>query len=154
MTLLLALVSLVVVGLRLRSRTSRALDCGVRFALDDFEIPVALVGEHLDLLQHGYGDEPDDPPLPRLRPPGGRGSITPEELKALRREWRAKRVLANRSTWLRARQHQARRSHRRAPRRRVARAAATRSCARARSADSVPPPQRSFGDLLREPGAE
>jgi hypothetical protein len=117
-------------------------------------MPFALVAEHLDLLQNGYADEPDDPPLPRLRFPGSRGSTTPEEVKALRRAWRAKRVLANRVTWLHARQHQARRSHRRAPRRRVARAAAVRSCARARSADSVPPPQRSFGDLLREPGAE
>jgi hypothetical protein len=151
MTLLLALVSLVVVGLR--SRSSRAIEGGVEFDVDDVEMPLALVGEHQDLLEHGYGDEPDDPPLPRLRLPGGRGSITPEELKALRRGWRAKRVLASRMTWLRARQHQARRSHRRAPRRRVARAAALRSCARARSADSVPPPQRGRGDLLRAGGS-
>jgi hypothetical protein len=152
MTLLLAMVALVVVGVRLHSRSSRAIGCDVRLDLDDFEMPLVLVGDHLDLLQHGYGDEPDDLPLPRLRLPGGRGSITPEELKALRRGWRAKRVLASRMTRLRARQHQARRSHRRAPRRRVARAAATRSCARARSADSVPPPQRGLGDLLRAGG--
>jgi hypothetical protein len=113
-------------------------------------MPLDLVGEHLDLLQHGYGDEPDDPPLSRLR--GGRGSITTQELRALRCGWRAKRVLASRTTWLHARQQQAGRSHRRAPRKRVTRALATKSCSRARGSDSVPPRQRGPGDLLQAGG--
>jgi hypothetical protein len=124
----------------------------VEIEADDFEMPIELVGEHLDLLAHGYGDEPDDPPLPRLRLPGGRGGITLEELRALRRRWRAKRVLASRATRLCARQRQARRSHRRAPRRRVARAAPIASGSTARSADSVPPRQPGPRDLLRAGG--
>jgi hypothetical protein len=152
MTLILALLAAVLVALRLESRPPEELENEWEMDADDYPMPPDLVAEHMFILQHGYGDEPDDPPLPRLRLPGGRGGTTLEELRALRRRWRATRVLASRATWLRARQRQARRSHQRAPRRRVGRSAAARSCSRARSADSVPPRRRGPGDLLQAGG--
>jgi hypothetical protein len=148
MTLILALLAAVLVASRLESRPSEELENEWEMDADDYLMPPEVVAEHMFILQHGYGDEPDDPPLLRLRLPGGRGGITLEELRALRRRWRAKCVLASRATGLRARQRQARRSHRRAPRRRVTRPAAARSCSRARSADPVPPRRRGPGDLL------